>query len=210
METFELTAQRRTDVGKGASRRLRRAGQVPAILYGADKEPVLLTLSHNDLFKQLEYEGFYSHILTVNIEGQIEKAILKDLQRHPYRPLLMHLDLQRVSEAKKIHLRVPLHFINEDKCIGVKQSAGIISHHLTEVEIRCLPKDLPEFIEVDLESINLNEIIHLSNLSLPKGVEQVAPAHGGDLAIVSVHLPRGTHAEEETEEEEGTEEQQEG
>jgi large subunit ribosomal protein L25 len=200
METFEITAQRRTDVGKGASRRLRHAGYVPAIIYGAGKEPVSLTLSHNELLKQLEHEGFYSHILTVNIDGQPEKAVLKDLQRHPYRPTVMHLDLQRVSDTQKLHMRVPLHFINENKCAGVKQGGGVISHHMTDVEISCLPKDLPEFIEVDLLNINLNEIIHLSNLVLPEGVELFA-THGSehDRPVVSVHLARGSKADEEEE-----------
>ncbi|MEN8218323.1 MAG: 50S ribosomal protein L25/general stress protein Ctc [Pseudomonadota bacterium] len=200
METFEITAQRRTDVGKGASRRLRHAGYVPAIIYGSGKEPVSLTLPHNELLKQLEHEGFYSHILTVNIDGQPEKAVLKDLQRHPYRPAVMHLDLLRVSETQKLHMRVPLHFINENKCAGVKQSGGVVSHHMTDVEISCLPKDLPEFIEVDLLNINLNEIIHLSHLVLPEGAELFA-THGSshDLPVVSVHLARGNKADEEEE-----------
>lgn len=210
METFEVIAQPRTDIGKGASRRLRHAGQVPAIIYGVGKEPVSLTLSHNELLKHLEHEGFYSHILTINIDGQPENAVLKDLQRHPYRPRVMHMDFLRVSETQKLHMRVPLHFINEDQCVGVKQGDGVVSHNQTEVEISCLPKDLPEFIQVDLHNIQLNEIVHLSDLVLPEGVELVGLKHGGrtehDLAVVSVHLPRGTHTEEEEEEvqEEGT------
>jgi len=198
METFEIKAQRRTDVGKGASRRLRHAGYIPAIIYGGDKAPVSLTLSHNDLLKQLELEGFYSHILTVNIEGEVEKVVLKDLQRHPYRPAVMHLDLQRVSETQKLHMRVPLHFLNENQCVGVKQGGGVVSHHMTEVEISCLPKDLPEFIDVDLVNIKLNEIVHLSDLVLPEAVELL---HGSEhnLAVVSVHLARGDKADEEEE-----------
>jgi len=194
METFEIKAQRRTDVGKGASRRLRHAGYIPAIIYGGDKAPVSLTLSHNDLLKQLELEGFYSHILTVNIEGEVEKVVLKDLQRHPYRPAVMHLDLQRVSETQKLHMRVPLHFLNENQCVGVKQGGGVVSHHMTEVEISCLPKDLPEFIDVDLVNIKLNEIVHLSDLVLPEAVELL---HGSEhnLAVVSVHLARGDKAD---------------
>ncbi len=201
METFEINAQRRTDVGKGASRRLRHAGYIPAIMYGAGKEPVSLTLSHSELLKHLEHEAFYSHILTVNIDGQAEKAVLKDLQRHPYRPLLMHIDLQRVSETQKLHMRVPLHFLNEEKCVGVKQGGGVVSHHLTEVEIYCLPKDLPEFINVDLSNTKLNEILHLSNLELPEGVELAGlgdAAH--DLPVASVHLARGSKVEEGTQE----------
>jgi len=198
METFEIKAQRRTDVGKGASRRSRHAGYIPAIIYGGDKAPVSLTLSHNELLKQLEHEGFYSHILTVNIEGEVEKAVLKDLQRHPYRPAVMHLDLLRVSETQKLHMRVPLHFLNENQSPGVKQGGGVVSHHMTDVEISCLPKDLPEFIEVDLVNINLNEIVHLSDLVLPEAVELL---HGSEhnLAVVSVQLARGNKADEEEE-----------
>lgn len=200
METFELNAQRRTEVGTGASRRLRRAGLVPAIIYGGNKEPLALTLSHHELLKKLEHESFYSRILTINIDNQSEKAVLKDLQRHPYRPVILHLDLQRVSETQKLHMRVPFHFLNEEKCVGVKQGGGIVSRHLTDVEISCLPKDLPEFIEVDLQEMNLNQIVHLSDLVLPEGVELVAltaKAAGHDLPVVSVHLVRGAKTEEE-------------
>ena len=212
METFTLSAQRRTELGKGANRRLRRTGYVPAIIYGAGKEPLPLTLHFNDLNKQLAHEAFYSRILTVNIDNKPEKAVLKDLQRHPSRPLITHLDLQRVSDTQKLHMRIPLHFLNADKCVGVKQNGGVISHHLTEVEIRCLPKDLPEFISIDLQDIQLNEIIHLSDLVLPEGVALATLSHG-DSPIVSVHLPRGTQADEEEEggeavQEEETEEQE--
>jgi len=209
METFEISAQRREELGKGANRRLRRAGYVPAIMYGAGSEPVSLTIAHNDLLKQLEHEAFYSRILTVNIDNQPEKAVLKDLQRHPSRPTIMHLDLQRVSDTQKLHMRVPLHFQNVDKCVGVKQSGGVVSHHLAEVEIRCFPNDLPEFIGVDLQNVELNGIIHLSDLTIPEGIELVGLAHG-DSPVVSVHLVRGTVAEDEEEGaavEEGTEEQ---
>ncbi len=209
MPEFELIAQQRTELGKGANRRLRRAGWVPAIMYGAGKEPLPLTLSHQDLLKHLQQEAFYSHILTVKIGDQQEKAVLKDLQRHPYRPTILHLDLQRVIETEKLYKIIPLHFINEDICIGVKQGGGVVSHHMTEVEIRCLPKDLPEFIAVDLSEVKLNEVIHLSNLSLPEPVEIVALLTGTeqDRAVVSVHLPRGTHAEE-VESQEGSESQE--
>ncbi len=188
MEQLELKAQLRTDQGKGASRRLRRNGLVPAIMYGAEKKPVSLSVSQNELLKHLENEAFYSQILTVNIDGQSEKVILKDLQRHPYRPLIMHLDLQRVSESQKLQMRVPLHFINAKKCKGVKQGGGVISHHLSEVEISCLPKNLPEFIQVDLENVQLNQILHLSDLVLPAGVELLGQS---DQAVISVHLARG-------------------
>jgi large subunit ribosomal protein L25 len=212
MELFKIEAQVRAERGKRATRRLRRAGYVPAIMYGADKEPVSLTLSHNDLLKQLEHEAFYSRILTVNIDGQSEQVVLKDLHRHPYRPTILHLDFQRVSETQKLSRKVPLHFINETQCVGVKQGGGLISRHLTEVEIRCLPKDLPEFIEVDLTEVKLNDIVHLSDLALSEGVEVVAllSKESHNLPVVSVHLARGKAEEETTEESASasTEEQQ--
>ena len=207
MELFQIDAQVRSERGKGANRRLRRAGYVPAIIYGADKEPVSLTLSQNDLLKQLEHEAFYSRILTVNIDGQPERAVLKDLHRHPYHPTILHLDLQRVSETQKLSRKVPLHFTNENKCVGVKQGGGLISRHLTEVEVRCLPKDLPEFIEVDLTEVKLNDIVHLSDLVLSEGVEVVALLSkdtSRNLPVVSVHLARGTQTEEESTQEGAT------
>jgi large subunit ribosomal protein L25 len=205
MENFEINAKVRTDIGKGASRRMRHAGIIPAIIYGAGKDPVSLSLSHNEINNNLSNESFYSHILTVNIDGKSEKAVLKDLQRHPYKPSILHLDLQRVSDTEKLSLRVPLHFINEDNCVGVKQDGGKISHQMTDVEISCLPKDLPEFIEVDLANVKAGEIVHLSSLTLPENVELVSLAHG-DLPVASVNLPRGTQEEEEkdkTEDQEG-------
>lgn len=202
MENFEINAELRTDIGKGASRRLRHAGLIPAIIYGAGKDPVSLTLSHNEISKNLAHESFYSNILTVNIDGKSEKAVLKDLQRHPYKPSILHLDLQRVSETEKIHLRVPLHFINEDNCIGVKQGGGKISRQMAEVEISCLPKDLPEFIEVDLADVTTGSILHLSDLVVSEDVELAALAHG-DLPVVSVTVARGAKATEEENKEEG-------
>lgn len=189
--SFELTAQLRTDLGKGASRRLRHAAQVPAIMYGAGKEPIALTFSHNELQRNLENEAFYSHILTIHIDGQAdEKAVLKDLQRHPSRPIIMHMDLLRVSETAEITIHVPLHFTNQDACVGVKTGGGVISHLMVEVEVRCLPKDLPEFIEVDMAAAQVGDIVHLSELKLPEGVHIPSLIHG-DQPVVSVHLPRG-------------------
>ncbi len=205
MQNFEINAKVRTDIGKGASRRMRHAGLIPAIIYGAGKDPVSLSLSHNEITKNLSNESFYSNILTINIDGNSEPAVLKDLQRHPYKPSILHLDLQRVSDTEKLSLRVPLHFINEDSCAGVKQDGGKISHQMTEVEISCLPKDLPEFIEVDLASVKAGEIVHLSSLTMPENVDLVL-AHG-DLPVASVNLPRGVQEEEE---EEKTEDQKEG
>jgi large subunit ribosomal protein L25 len=201
MKEFVINAQRRAEIGTGACRRLRHTGFIPAVIYGAGKEPVHLTLTHKEVLRNVQQEAFFSHIITVNIDGNlVEKAVVKDLQRHSWRPTVLHVDFQRISETEKLSKKIPLHFLHEDACIGVKLGGGIISHHLAEVEIRCLPKDLPEYIEVDLTDLNLNGVIHLSNLALPTGVEIVALAHDAaehDLPVVSVHLPRGSRAEEE-------------
>ncbi len=188
---FILNAESRSDMGKGASRRLRHAGKVPAILYGAGKEPTPITLTHNEVFHQIENEAFFSHILTIKLDGKDESAIIKDLQRHPSRPVVLHMDLQRVSATEKIRVHVPLHFINEDQSPGVREG-GLVTHSLTEVEVACLPKDLPEYIEVDLGELDLNAIYHLSDIAMPTGTELVELAHGEghDQAVASVHLPR--------------------
>ncbi len=192
MQQFELSAERRSETGKGASRRLRRAGKLPGVIYGAGKGAQSLTLDHNAIAHQLENEAFYSHILTINVGDGHEKVVLKDLQRHPYKPSLLHIDFQRIDEKEKLTLRVPLHFINEDQCIGVKQSGGVISHIMTELEVNCLPKDLPEYIDVDLLQTDVGESIHLADLILPEGVTIHALTHGGDasLPVVAVNLPR--------------------
>ncbi len=199
MKEFELTAEPREDVGKGASRRLRRTGKVPGIVYGADKEAASITLDHDDVTHHLEQEAFYSHILTLKLGKEKQKVVLKDLQRHPFKPRILHVDLQRVSETEKLTMRIPLHFINEDKCIGVKTGGGVISHIMTEIEVSCLPKDLPEFIEVDMAEVSLNQTIHLGDLKLPDGVESYVLTHGGDpsQSVVSVHIPKIIVEEEE-------------
>ncbi len=193
---FVLTAEPRTEQGKGASRRLRREGKVPAILYGAGKDPVPLSLNHNELLKQLENEAFYSHILTVELDGKTEQAVLKDLQRHPAKPFILHLDLMRVSAGEKIRVNVPLHFVGEDVAPGVKIGGGIVTHAVTEVEISCLPKDLPEYIEVDLSTLELGESLHLSDLKLPPGVELVQLLQGEehDVAVAAIQATRGSTA----------------
>lgn len=202
MEQFVINSEPRSELGKGAVRRLRRQGKVPVILYGSGKEPMPLTVSHNELQKHLAQEAFYSHVLTINLGNKTEKAVLKDLQRHPSNPVILHADFQRVSETEEIHVHVPLHFVNEDKCIGVKQGGGVISRQLVEVEVVCLPKDLPEYIEVDMAEVQLNQIIHLSDLKCPAGVEPLALKAGEEhnLPVVSVHLPRGLHTTEGEEE----------
>ena len=196
MNPFEIEVEPRADLGKGASRRLRRAGKAPAILYGGEKQAQSLAVSQKDLLKRLENEAFYSHILTLNIGGKMEKAVLKDLQRHPFKPLLLHVDFQRISESKKIHLRVPIHFVNADSCVGVKMEGGVISHQMVEIEVACLPKDLPEFITVDLAETHLGQTIHLSSLKLPEGIELPALLHGNDLPVVTVHKGHGGAMEE--------------
>lgn len=197
MTDFVLTAELRNDMGKGASRRLRRTGKVPAIMYGAGKEPTSISLEHNELVHQAENEAFFSHILTIKLDGKDESAIIKDMQRHPGRPLIMHIDLQRVSATEKIRVHVPLHFTNEATAPGVREG-GLVSHSVTEVEVQCLPKNLPEFIEVDLGNMGLNDIVHLTDLQLPAGVELVELLHGEshDQAVASIHMPRA--AKEET------------
>jgi large subunit ribosomal protein L25 len=192
--SFVVEAEVRSDTGKGASRRLRRAGKVPAILYGGKGDPVALTLHHDSMIHALEDEAFYSHILTVKVDGKAEKAVLRDLQRHPYKSLIMHMDFQRVSEEEVIRMVVPLHFINEDNCKGVKQGGGVINHSQTEVEISCKAGALPEYIEVDLAEVEVGQTVHLSDLVLPEGVEIPALAHGveHDLGVVTVHAGHGT------------------
>ncbi len=204
--SFNLTAELRTDAGKGASRRLRRTGKVPAILYGGHQDPVSLSLDQNELQRNLAHEAFYSHILTIQVGKASHQAILKDLQRHPSRAEITHVDLQRVSAGEELRTHVPLHFINEAASIGVKQQGGVISHNMIDVEISCLPKDLPEFIEVDVAALEIGEAIHLSELKLPEGVSIVALAHGADhdSPVVAIHHARVTA--EETEAEEGAEE----
>ena len=198
MNQFELVAEKREDVGKGASRCLRRDGKLPGIVYGTDKEPMMITLPHNDVMHHLEHEAFYSHILTLNVGKDTEKVVLKDLQRHPYKRLLLHIDLLRVNENEALTMRVPLHFINEEKAAGVKQGGGVISHTLTEVDIVCLPKDLPEYIEVDMLEVELDQTVHLSDLVLPEGVQLYAVLHGGDdsLPVAAIHAPKGNAADD--------------
>ncbi len=192
METFEIIAEPREDMGKGASRRLRREGKVPGIVYGANKDAASIMVKQNEIYHHLENEAFYSHILTLQVGKAKEKVVLKDLQRHPYKPVVLHLDLLRVDENETLTMRVPLHFLNEDICIGVKEGGGVVSHVMNDLEIICLPKDLPEYIEVDMAEINIGEGIHLTDLKLPEGSEIAALLHGGDAAqiVATVHIPK--------------------
>ena len=197
---FSLDATLRTDMGKGASRRLRRENMVPGIIYGGTEEPTAITVAHNALIRKLQEEAFYSHILTVNVDGKAQKAVLKDLHRHPARDEVLHLDLQRVSENEVIHMNVPVHFINEESAPGVK-AGGQVVHAFTSLEITCKAKDLPEFIEVDMAEVELGGAIHLSEIKLPKGVTLVELTHGEDhdQSIVSIKS-KGGAAEETTDE----------
>ncbi|MGH6960238.1 MAG: 50S ribosomal protein L25/general stress protein Ctc, partial [Dongiaceae bacterium] len=180
----------RTDQGKGASRHLRRTGKVPAIIYGGKDPAQQLALSHHEMKKHLETEAFYSHILTLKFDGKEQQAVLKDIQRHPAEPILMHFDFQRVFADQAIRMEVPLHFVGGEKCPGVKVDGGLIEHQRVQVEVECLPKDLPEFVEVDLSHMKLNETIHLSHLKLPAGVTLIELRHGNDQTVASVHIPR--------------------
>ncbi|MCP4696851.1 MAG: 50S ribosomal protein L25/general stress protein Ctc [Gammaproteobacteria bacterium] len=208
MNQFQVTAEPRKDTGKGASRRLRHTGKVPAILYGGNKDPQPLTLVHHTFANQLENESFYSHLLTIKTGDETEQVILKALQRHPSKPIIMHADFQRITKNTKVRMHIPLHFSNEDICPGVKTGGGVISHQLKEVEIECLPDALPEFINLDLADLQLDQAVHLSDLSLPDGVKLSALIHGTvrDLPVVTVHRPRIQQEEEEAAAaEEGTE-----
>jgi large subunit ribosomal protein L25 len=198
-DKISLTAELRADVGKGASRRLRRIGEkVPAIIYGAEETPLTLSLATNELTKAMEQEAFYSQIMDVVIEGKANQAVVRDLQRNPASGNVQHIDFQRISANKVMHVNVPLHFVNEDICVGVKTSGGNITHNLTEVEVSCLPAALPEYIEVDMEHIDLGSSLHLSDLTLPEGVTIIALTHGEerDIPVVSVAMPRGGQDEE--------------
>lgn len=192
VETFEVMAELRSDLGKGASRRLRHEDKIPAVLYGGEKPPVAITLSHNEISKHLQHEAFYSHILTLHLPEGDEKVILRDLQRHPYKPLIVHVDFQRVDATHTIHMMVPLHFINEEACVGVKQGRGTISHSMSEIEIECLPDKLPEFIEVDIAQLEVGKTLHLSELVLPEGVVIKALKIGHDTGVVTVVPPKGS------------------
>jgi large subunit ribosomal protein L25 len=215
---FEVQAELRTDEGKGASRRLRHAGKVPAIVYGGEAAPVSLTLDHNQFIRHLAEEAFYAHILTLNVDGKTEQVVLKDLQRHPTSDMkIIHADFLRVDATHAVTMTVPLHFVGEDVAPGVK-AGGAISHLMSEVEVSCLPQDLPEFIEVNVAELDMDGSIHLSELALADGVNLTALSHGQeeqleegersayDQAVVSIHAPRGASSDDEETAAEGEEE----
>ncbi len=192
--SFELVAEFRETQGKGASRRLRHEGKVPAILYGGHSDARALTLNHQKLLIMLDNERFYSTILSLKVGEQTQAAILKDVQRHPFKNAIVHVDFQRVEENEKIRISIPLHFTGASVSPGVKSQGGIVSHMRTETEVSCLPKDLPEFIEVDISGLSLNESIHLSQLKIPEGVTLVELAKD-DAAVVAIHSPRAEEPE---------------
>jgi large subunit ribosomal protein L25 len=192
--SFEVSAEFRDDMGKGASRRLRRSGKVPAILYGGHRETRALAVDHTRLLLLLENERFYSTIVNLKVGEQTQAAILKDIQRHPARNQVLHIDLQRVLDNEKIRLRIPIHFKNETTSIGVKSQGGVLMHLQSDAEVQCLPKDLPEFLELDVANLELNKSLHLSDIKLPEGVVLGSLLHGRDESVITIHAPR---AEEE-------------
>ena len=196
---FVINARSREDTGKGASRRLRRqSGEVPAIIYGGEKHAEKISILHKDITKALENEAVYSSIISLSIDGKAEDTIIKDIQRHPAKQVILHLDFLRVSKTTKLQTRVPLNFLNEDICIGVKMGGGLIAHTMTDIEVSCLPKDLPESIDVDMEQIDVGQIVHLSDIKMPSGVESVSLNQGAeyDLTVATVNKQKAADIEE--------------
>jgi large subunit ribosomal protein L25 len=202
-QTFVVEAEPRVAQGTGASRRLRRTGKIPAIIYGGNDGPQNITISHNELLKQLRIEAFYAHILTIELEGKKVQAVLKDLQRHPVRDEVYHADFQRVVADQLLRKSVPLHFEGEDVAPGIKLGGGMIEHFVNEIEIECFPGDLPEFVAVDVSKLALGEVIHLADLTLPKGVASIELKHGNNLGVVSCHLTKVGKVDEEEDAAEG-------
>ena len=200
---FKLDASVRTDLGKGASRRLRREDKLPGIIYGGEEAPVSITLDHNKVNNSADFEAFYSHVLEINLDGKVVEVLVKDMQRHPFKPKITHIDFQRVIAGQDVHTNVPLHFVNEEQSAAAK-AGGIAEHHVTEIEVTCQPKDLPEFIEVDMAAVEMGQTVHLSDLTLPAGVSSVELAKNDeahDLAVVTVKpAPKAADAEEDGEE----------
>ena len=201
---FTINAKSREDTGKGASRRLRRlTGEVPAILYGGKKDAEKISLLHKDITKALENDAVYSSIISLSIDGKAEDTIIKDIQRHPAKQIILHMDFLRVSKTTKLQTRVPLNFINEDTCVGVKLGGGLIAHTMTDIEVSCLPKDLPESIDVDMAEVDVGQIVHLSDLTLPDGVESVSLSQGADydLTVATVNKQKAVEIDEPSESE---------
>ena len=189
---FEFDAVSRESAGTGGAKAIRRKGNIPAVIYGGSAEPELVELSHNEVSKKLANEAVYSHVLQLNIGGKVQNAILKDMQRHPAKDTIIHMDFMRISMNEKIKVHVPLHFINEETSIGVK-AGGVVTHSMVEVEVACLPGDLPEYIEVDLAAVDIGGSVHLAEIVAPKGVEILALTHGDDhnLPVAQIVKTRG-------------------
>ena len=197
-DDFDLIAELREDQGKGASRRLRHQGKVPAIIYGAGRKPRSLMFDQNKVLLQLENESFYSSVLNIKVGDKSQAAILKDLQRHPSKPIIMHMDFQRIVDDVEIRMNIPLHFIGEEIAPGVKQGGGSVSRLMNDVEVECLPKYLPEYLEVDISALELDAMLHLSDIKLPDGVEipELAQGEEHDQAIVSIHIIKAAPIED--------------
>jgi len=194
---IEFSANQRSLQGTGASRRLRRSGKVPAIVYGGDQTAQPIELDHNQLFHSLKSEAFHASVLDMNLDGQKLQVLLRDVQMHAYKPQVLHVDFQRVAADQKIHMKVPLHFINADVAPGVKLRGGIVSHVMNELEVMCLPKDLPEFIEVDLKEANVGHSIHVHDITMPPGVApKLHKGKGENPVVATIIVPRGTTADE--------------
>jgi large subunit ribosomal protein L25 len=193
---IEISADKRVLQGKGASRRLRGCGKVPGIIYGGENQAQAIELDHNNLYHKLKLEAFHASILSIDLGGKKEQVLLRDLQMHPFKLQVLHIDFQRVDQSKKIHMKVPLHFVNAEVSPGVKLSGGIVSHVFTELDISCLPKDLPEFIEVDLIDLSANNSVHLKDLKMSPGVEIPALTKGGNPAVATIVIPRAVVSEE--------------
>lgn len=200
---FELQVEARDGSGRSGNRRLRRAGKVPAIVYGGGQDPRAIALDHNTLVHQMEHEAFFTSILTIKLGKESQPVVVKDVQRHPARQQVMHLDFQRIVADEAITLHVPIHFIGEDVARGVKEQGGVIDHLMTDAEVSCLPKDLPEYLELDVSDVELNQILHLSDIRLPDGVKLVALEHDSDQPILTIAPPRREEELEPTVEAEG-------
>lgn len=192
---FELAAEFREEQGKGASRRLRHAGKVPAILYGGKREPRALSVNANKLGLLLDNEKFYTSIVALKVGDVTQAAIVRDLQRHPYKPMIVHIDFQRVQDDEQIRLTVPLHFVGAETCPGIKTQGGTLSHLKNDLAITCLPKDLPEYIEVDCSQLSIGSTVHTADLKLPEGVVSVDLSHGRNDVVVAIHAPRAAEEE---------------
>ncbi len=199
-QKLTLEAESRDELGKSASRRQRRLNNIiPAIIYGGKKEPQPLMLIEKDFERALQNEAFFSQVMEITVDGSTEKVVLKDLQRHPAKNRILHADFLRIDDKVQIKMNVPIHFINEEQCYGVKMEGGLVQHQATDMEVQCLPRDIPEYVSVDMENVKIGEIVHLSDITLPEGVVSVALAQGEDydLAVASVMAPKGSVVDEE-------------